>query len=79
MPAVINMRGIEMAYERALVFFTFTFEIRDHAYGAALGSTCLIFYKIRCLSVVLKICKSFAIILSVISPYSVYVVSDKLC
>uniref|UniRef100_A0A672LRA4 Large ribosomal subunit protein uL13m n=1 Tax=Sinocyclocheilus grahami TaxID=75366 RepID=A0A672LRA4_SINGR len=37
------------------------------------------FYKIRCLSVVLRICKSFTIILSVISPYSVYVVSEMLC
>ncbi len=31
------------------------------------------FSKIRCLSMVLRICKSFAIILSVITPYSVYV------
>ncbi len=38
-----------------------------------------IFYKIRCLSVVLSICKSFAIVLSVISPYSVYVVSELSC
>ncbi len=41
------------------------------------GSTSHTFYKIRCLSVVLRICKSFAIIL--ISPYSVYVVSEILC
>ncbi|KAI2663416.1 ORF V: Enzymatic polyprotein [Labeo rohita] len=38
------------------------------------GSTYHAFYKIRCLSVVLRICESFAIIL--ISPYSVYVDND---
>ncbi len=41
------------------------------------GSTYQTFYKIRRLSVVLRICKSFTIIL--ISPYSVYVVSELLC
>ncbi len=41
------------------------------------NSTYHTFHKIRRLSVVLRICKSFAIIL--ISPYSVYVVSEILC
>ncbi len=75
--ATINMLGIETA--RSLFTFTFTFEICDRMNSVYTmeGSTCHTFYKIRCLSVVLRICKSFAIIL--ISPYSVYVVSEILC
>ncbi len=47
-----------------------TFEICDSTYSVFLlwsGSTYHTFYKIRCLSVVLGICKSFAIILSHLS------------
>ncbi len=50
----------------------FTFEIRDHTDSILRsGSNYHTFSKISCLSVVLGICKSFTIVLSVISPYSV--------
>ncbi len=52
--ATINMLGIETAFKWTL-FILWS------------GSTYHTFYKIRCLSVVLRICKSFAIILSHLS------------
>ncbi len=66
-----NMQGTKTAFECVLSFHfhdsqshrLYTTEQQYHT-----------FYKIRCLSVVLSICKSFAIVLSFISPYSVYVV-----
>ncbi len=73
-----NRQGTETAFEWALLFyFHFHFwDLRTHGhYGAEVPYI----YKIRCLSVVLSICKSFAIVLSVTSLYSVYVVSEISC
>ncbi len=64
--AVINMRGDSK------------FAITHTLCTLQSGNTYHTFYKIRYLSGVLRICKS-SIILSVISPYSVYVVSEILC
>ncbi len=78
--AAINTRGIETAFERSVDhIIVFTFKRRDAQALFILrsNSTYHRFHKIRRLSVVLRICKSFAIIL--ISPYSVYVVSEILC
>ncbi len=80
--ATINTRGIETAFERLVDRVIVSLLLSRFAIARTLfilwsGSTYHTFYKIRCLSVVLKICKSFAIIL--ISPYSVYVVSEILC
>ncbi len=72
--AVINTRGIETAFERiSRSRYSFTFKRRDAQTLFILwsNSTYHTFHKIRRLSVVLRICKSFAIIL--ISHYSVYV------
>ncbi len=52
---------------RSLFTFTFAFEIRDRKFILWSGSTYHTFYKIRCLLVVFRICKSFAIILSHLS------------
>ncbi len=56
--AAINMRGTETAFN-ARSLFTFTFEIHDRTNSVILwsGSTYHTFYKIRCSSVVLRICK----------------------
>ncbi len=75
--AVINMQGIETAFERSRN--SFTFKRRDSQTLFILWSSSFYhtFHKIRRLSVVLRICKLFAIIL--IFPYSVYVVSEIFC
>ncbi len=72
--AVINTRGIETSY-------SFTFKRCDAQTLFILwsNSTYHTFNMIRRLSVVLRICKSFAITLILISLYSVYVVSEILC
>ncbi len=80
--ATINTRGIETAFERSVDRVIVSLSLSRFAIARTLfilwsGSTYHTFYKISCLSVVLRICKSFAIIL--ISPYSVYVVSEMLC
>ncbi len=80
--ATINTWGIETAFERSVDRVIVSLLLSRFAITRTLfilwsGSTYHTFYKIRCLSVVLRICKSFAIIL--ISPYSVYVVSEMLC
>ncbi len=72
------MQGTETAFEWALLFYFHIhfWDLRSHGlYGAAVPYI----YKIGCLSVVLSICKSFPIVLSVTSPYSVYVVSELSC
>ncbi len=73
--AATSMQGTETAFECTL---SFHFHYR-HSWSHGLCTTCHTFYKIRYLSVVLSICKSFAIVLLVISPYSVYVVSNIMC
>ncbi len=75
--AVINTQGIETAFERSVDHVIVSLS-RDAMHKLCLrNSSYHTFHKIRCLSVMLRICKSFAIIL--ISPYSVYVVSVVLC
>ncbi len=77
--AVINTRGIETAFERSVDRVIVSLS-RDALHKLCLyyGATVLTtFHKIRRLSEVLRICKSFSIIL--ISPYSVYVLSEILC
>ncbi len=59
--AAINMLGIETAFECTIAFY---FHFRSVLCVNYSGSTYHTFDKIRCLSVVLRICKSFAIILS---------------
>ncbi len=79
--AVINTQGIETAFERSVdcVIVSLSRDAMHKLFNVILwsNSTYHIFHKIRRLSVVLRICKSFAIIL--ISPYSVYVESEILC
>ncbi len=70
--AAINTRGIETAFERSVDHVIVSLSLSRFAIARTLfilwsGSTYLTFYKIRCLSVVLRICKSFAIILSHLS------------
>ncbi len=73
------MRGIETAFERSVdrVIVSLSINAMHNSVYIWSNSTYHTFHKIRRLSVVLGICKSFAIIL--ISPYSVYVVSEILC
>ncbi len=62
------MQGIESAFEWALLLYFHFWDLWSlRLYGEAVPYI----YKIRCLSVELSICKSFTIVLSVISPYSV--------
>ncbi len=66
--AAINMRGIETAFECTIVFYFHFRDLRSHVLYVNYSSSAYhTFYKIRCLSVVLRICKSFAIILSHLS------------
>ncbi len=74
--AIVNTRGIETAFERSVDRVIVSLFKRRNAQTLFIlwsNSTYHTFYKIRRLSVVLRICQSFAIIL--ISPYSVYVVT----
>ncbi len=78
--AVINTQGIETAFwmiSRSRYSFTFKRCDAQTLFILWSNSTYHTFHKIRRLSVVLRIFKSFTIIL--ISPYSVYVVSELLC
>ncbi len=64
----INMRGIETAFKCTIAFYFHFWDLRSHVLCVNYsGSTYHTFYKIWCLSVVLRICKSFAIILSHLS------------
>ncbi len=66
--AAINMRGIETAFECTIAFYFHFRDLRSYVLCVNYsGSTYHTFYKIRCLSVVLRICKSFAIILGHLS------------
>ncbi len=66
--AAINMRGTETAFKCTIAFYFHFRDSRSHKlFIQWSGSTYHTFYKIRCLSVVLRICKSFAIILSHLS------------
>ncbi len=63
--AAINMLGIETAFECTIAFYFHFRDLRSHVLCVNYsGSTYHTFDKIRRLSVVLRICKSFAIILS---------------
>ncbi len=78
--AFINTWGIETGFERSVdrIIVSFSrYAIARTLFILWSGSTYHTFHKIRRLSVVLRICKPFVIIL--ISPYSVYVVSEILC
>ncbi len=72
--ATNNMLALKLL-SNARSRFTFTFEIARTLFILWSNSTYRTFHKIRCLSVVLGICKSFIII----SPYSVYVVNLMYC
>ncbi len=69
--AAINMRGTETAFKCTIAFLLSLslsrFTIAWTLFILWSGSTYHTFYKIRCLSVVFRICKSFAIILSHLS------------
>lgn len=72
------MWGLEIDFECTLDFYL---HFQDFAITRTLcilrrGSTNYTFYTIRCWSVVVRICKSIAIFLSVIPFYSVYVASE---
>lgn len=67
------MWGIENAFEREFVLY---FQFYDHYYRTAVDSSYHTFQKIRCLYVVIRISKSFDIVQSVITTYTVYVVSE---
>ncbi len=66
--AAINMLGTETAFKCTIAFYFHFWYLRSHVLCVNYsGSTYHTFYKTRCLSVVLRICKSFAIILSHLS------------
>ncbi len=66
--AAINMRGTETAFKCTIDFYFRFRDSRSHVlFILWSGSTYHTFYKIRCLSVVLRICKLLAIILSHLS------------
>ncbi len=80
--AAINMRGIETAFERSVDRVIVSLSLSRFTIAHTLfilwsGSTYHTFYKIRCLSVVLRICKSLSS--SSVISYSVYVVREILC
>ncbi len=64
--AAINMLGTESAF-KCMIEFYFNFRDLRSLFILWSGSTYHTFYKIRCLSVVLRICKLFAIIISHLS------------
>ncbi len=64
------MQGTETAFKWALLFY-FHFHFWDSRSHGLYGAAVPYIYKIGCFSVVLSICKLFAIFLSVTSPYCV--------